>query len=201
VGPLPFVSAAQAAALTLGLSPEALPREGSGSFVFDAGHLAPLGDGAPLRYSVGVEEGLGYDPAALASFVDGVLSDPRSWVGEGHAFRRVPRGGVKIVLATPETVDWACAPLETEGEVSCARNGYIAINLLRWEQAVPHWEGSLWEYRIYIINHEVGHYLGLRHDNRCGGAGMAAPVMMQQSYFLDGCVGNGWPDPTRDNPR
>ena len=99
------------------------------------------------------------------------------------------------MLATPETVDWACAPLDTEGEVSCARNGYIAINLLRWEHAVPHWNATLEEYRKYVINHEFGHYLGERHDNRCAAPGALAPVMMQQTYDLHGCTGNAWPYP------
>lgn len=181
--------------LTLGLPLEALPREGSGDFVFAADRAPLVGSTDPRAYSVGVEAGLGYDVAALAAFVDGVLADPRSWSGQGQGFYRVPRGGIKIVLATPETVDWACAPLDTEGEVSCARNGYIAINLLRWEHAVPHWDAGLEEYRRYVINHEMGHYLGQRHDNTCAAPGAPAPVMMQQTYDLHGCAGNAWPSP------
>ena len=47
-------------------------------------------------------------------------------------------------------------------------------------------------HRSYLVNHEVGHYLGQGHVG-CPQPGNKAPVMMQQSIDLGGCVRNAWP--------
>ena len=45
-----------------------------------------------------------------------------------------------------------------------------------------------------VINHEVGHRLGhIDNEMTCAGAGQAAPLMQEQSIFLDGCAINEYP--------
>lgn len=167
-----------------------------GEFLPAAGAAAPVGSGALRTYDVEVEARTGVDPVGFASAVDAILADPRSWIGDGSvAFQRVPTGGsFTITLATPPTTDQICLPLNTAGRLSCREGDRVIINLTRWLEGTTDWDGSLEDYRAMVINHEVGHALGHGHLG-CPGPGQLAPVMMQQTKGLDGCVGNPWPFP------
>jgi hypothetical protein len=70
----------------------------------------------------------------------------------------------------------------------------VILNVNRWAGATSWWPAPLKTYRRYLVNHEVGHYLGYGHVS-CPGAGRLAPVMQQQTISLGGCVANGWPYP------
>jgi hypothetical protein len=146
-----------------------------------------------FTYTVEVEQGVPVNPAVLASVVDATLSDKRSWVGEGYTFQRVTSGaGHRILLAAPATVDRLCAPLDTGGEVSCRNGGYVVLNAKRWLIGAATYGPDLANYRRYMINHEVGHALGHGHL-QCPGPGRLAPVMLQQTLGLHGCLPNPWP--------
>jgi hypothetical protein len=67
------------------------------------------------------------------------------------------------------------------------------VNLRRWLLGSPTFAGTPAEYRHLIINHEVGHEIGIRTHMGCPGPGRPAPVMMQQIKGLNGCVSNAWP--------
>ena len=97
-------------------------------------------------------------------------------------------------MATPATTDRLCAPLNTRGELSCRNGGVVALNAVRWQLGSLAYDGGLRGYRRYVVNHEVGHALGNGHA-ACPGPGQPAPVMLQQTVRLDGCVPNAWPYP------
>ncbi|MFN3219737.1 MAG: DUF3152 domain-containing protein [Acidimicrobiales bacterium] len=180
---------------------EDLPTSGSGEFVGAPGASEPIGAAPYRRFAVAVETDIGVDVLELAAFVDTVLSDERSWIGDGvTGFERVSSDqpvDFIIVVATPATVDRLCAPLQTAGRYSCAANGWVALNLHRWMTATPEWPASLDMYRHYLVNHEVGHYiLGPDHPG-CPEPGALAPIMMQQTIDLAGCRPNGWVFPRR----
>lgn len=156
-------------------------------------------DGSPLiEFSIEVDPDLATElsEAAFTAFVIETLSDERSWGARGVGFRLVEEGGLfTMTVATPSRVDQLCAPLQTNGFFSCARNGWVAFNSNRWFGATDSWPADLETYRRYLINHEVGHYLlGPSHAS-CPGQGEPAPVMMQQTKGLGGCVPNGWVEP------
>lgn len=154
-----------------------------------------MGIGGPIRtYTVGVEEGLALDPAAVATIVDGILGDERSWIGILNVrLQRVETSpNTRIVIATPSTVDRLCAPLPTKGVLSCFRSPYVVLNVDRWVQGAATWGGDIDGYRGYLVNHEFGHFLGRQHVS-CPGAGLLAPVMVQQTISLGGCLPNAWP--------
>jgi hypothetical protein len=167
-----------------------------GAFTPAAGQSAVAGTGDLVTYTVEVEDAVGYSADEFARIVDATLADHRSWIADGSvSFQRVPADGqVRIVLATPATVDGLCLPLDTAGLYSCHQGGTVALNSERWLHGTVDWPGPLVEFRHYAVNHEVGHAIGHGHDT-CPGAGQPAPVMMQQSKGLNGCLPNGWPFP------
>jgi hypothetical protein len=169
------------------------PITSSGRFDPAPGTGEVRGAGDVHTYSVEVEEGSQVAPDQLAAIVDVILADPRGWTAEGYAFQRVPSGGsFTISLATPATTDAICLPLDTAGRFSCHEGHRVVLNLTRWNQGTADLALDLNGYRAEVVNHEVGHELGLGHVG-CAGPGRFAPVMMQQSKGLDGCVANPWP--------
>jgi hypothetical protein len=120
------------------------------------------------------------------------LYEPEGWTRSGVSFCANPTDpDVEIVLALPDTVDELCAPINTGGEVSCAINGRAVINFKRWTQATKAWE-RIEDYRRYVINHEVGHAMGMIHRHNCTRSGKA-PLMMQQSRDRVKCEPNSYP--------
>ncbi|WP_127097450.1 DUF3152 domain-containing protein [Brachybacterium saurashtrense] len=146
-------------------------------------------------YAVRVEDGIGIDADEAATEIAAVLADERGWQDrEDVVFQQVAspeEAEFTISLASPPTVDEMCLPARTGGLWSCRIGPDVALNSDRWLLATPTYE-DLAEYRAYMVNHEVGHFLGFGHAD-CGGEGRRAPVMLQQSIDLQGCVPNAWP--------
>ncbi len=148
-----------------------------------------------FNISIQVEFGLNLDPNCLLNMVIGVLNDPRGWATvEDKSFQIVKKedADLNIVFAKPETVDDLCYPLQTNGIFSCRNEKNVVINIFRWTSGAKDFGNDLSTYRIYLINHEVGHFLGWGHSG-CPSEMALAPVMMQQSKSTDGCIPNGWP--------
>lgn len=168
---------------------------GNGALRLVPGASAVGGRGSLRRYTVEVEGGLAGDPASFAAAVQRVLSDPRGWGGGGRlSFQRVSSGPVsfRVVLASPATTDRLCRPLRTGGIFSCYMGGRVVLNAMRWMAGADAYAGDLASYRIYMVNHEVGHALGHGHSYTCGAGGLAH-VMIQQTKGLRGCRRNPWP--------
>ncbi len=179
-----------------------VPTTGAGTFtvLHVPGHDSDRA-GRTVHYTVEVEDGLGVDAREFASRVRDILTDRRGWETEdGIHFVKVSpaeaAAGAEvedhITLASPTTVDRLCAPLQTQGQVSCWNGRRSVINVRRWLLGVPAYAGDLEHYRDYLVNHEVGHALGHQHRG-CPGAGKRAPVMLQQTHGLQGCTRWSWP--------
>jgi hypothetical protein len=101
---------------------------------------------------------------------------------------------VRILLATPGTVDKMCGSigLKTVGQYSCRYSNIILINLRRWLRGASGFPIDLAGYHTMVINHEMGHQLGFKHM-LCPSAGTLAPVMMQETINIGGCLPNIYP--------
>ena len=176
--------------------------QGAGTLSVVDGTSAIHGNGPLERFVVEVEDGTEVDGSQFAAAVEGTLGDPRSWGNGGQlSFQRVGAAEAaagaydfRVSLVSPGSMERYCPGVGTGGYTSCRYGERAVINLARWETAVPDYAGDIATYRLYVVNHEVGHALGHGHE-QCPGPGLPAPVMEQQTLGLQGCVKNPWPYP------
>jgi Protein of unknown function (DUF3152) len=149
-----------------------------------------------IRYRVLIEKGLEDLTTGFTKDVARILTDENGWARSGIRFKRVNEGyDLTVVLAMPASVDRLCRPLRTGGSLSCAIGGRANINAERWLYGAETWGDDVIGYHSYLINHEVGHVMGLGHA-KCPSEGAPAPIMLPQTKLLDGCTANGAPTPT-----
>jgi Protein of unknown function (DUF3152) len=155
------------------------------------------GSGVEYRFTVAIEKGLPIDARSFARTVERILFSPRGWTAGGaRSFRRVTSGPIdfRVTLASRRTTDALCWPAVTNGLFSCHNAGRVVINAWRWTTGAGSYGRRLGRYRIYVVNHEVGHALGHGHLG-CPAAGERAPVMMPQTKGVGSCAANPWPLP------
>ncbi|MEV7126070.1 DUF3152 domain-containing protein [Streptomyces sp. NPDC093260] len=180
--------------------------KGPGKFETVPGFAKAPGTGRKYTYRVDIEQGLGLEGRLFADAVQKTLNDHRSWAhGGARTFERISSGrpDFVITLASPGTTAVWCAKSgldTTEDNVSCdsAATERVMINAYRWAQGSQTYGDAMYAYRQMLINHEVGHRLGHNHVT-CQKDGALAPVMQQQTKFLDHdgihCLPNAWPYP------
>ncbi|KUH38317.1 hypothetical protein ATE80_13470 [Streptomyces kanasensis] len=177
--------------------PRSVPLTGAGTFTTARATGAEVGTGTLRRYRVQVEDGTGIPAADAAHEIERILAHPRGWAAHGRGrFQLVTEDADFVIrIATPKTADRLCLAqgLDTRGEYNCETTEGVVVNLKRWLLGSPTFTGTPAEYRHLIINHEIGHEIGLRSHMTCPGPGEPAPVMMQQIKGLRGCVSNAWP--------
>ncbi|MFJ1749167.1 DUF3152 domain-containing protein [Streptomyces sp. NPDC088116] len=174
-----------------------VPASGPGTFTTAQAQGAKAGSGPLRRYRVQVEDGIDVSASGAATEIQRILAHPRGWAAHGRGSFQLVSSNADFVIriATPATADKLCLAqgLDTGGELNCETTDGVVVNLRRWLLGSPTFDGPPADYRHLIINHEVGHEIGIRQHLGCAGPGRLAPVMMQQIKGLDGCRANAWP--------
>ena len=148
-----------------------------------------------INFSLKIDSTLGLKVDCIGNLITSILNDTRGWVKVTEKEFQLVEGTEKefeFIFASPEKTDELCYPLETNGIYSCRNEDQIIINFFRWVNGAIDFGSDLETYRLYLINHEVGHILGWGHVG-CPKEGALAPVMMQQSKSTMGCRPYGWP--------
>jgi len=183
----------------------AYSEQGNGAFIVQPGSAPGVGSGKVWKYDIDVEGGItGVDTADFANVVFTTLLDTRSWIGGGNAaLQRVAtaaQADFHVTLTSSMTVRTLCG-YTIQVETSCydAAHKRVVLNVARWVRGDLAYVGDLQTYRIYMVNHEVGHAIGHMHSHQCLANGLA-PVMMQQTLGLKSengkiCQANPWPYP------
>lgn len=137
--------------------------------------------------------------------IKNILFDKRGWRKLGYNFTFVSPTYFDIIqdktvykltirLSSNDTIENQCGFHEIQ--LSCfdptVSPNEILINYDRWKNGSKPSKLDLENYRIYVINHEVGHALGRLHAE-CPCVGCKVPVMKQQTISIDDCSPNPWP--------
>lgn len=144
-----------------------------------------------ITYDVRVRGAVQTDAGDFARVAARTFHDRRGWsLGGSVRFTQVPSGGAfTLWLAAPSSMRSFSSVCSAQYSCRVGRN--VIINDERWRTGTASWP-AVREYRQYVLNHELGHWLGLGHVS-CSGPGAPASVMQQQSKGLGGCRSATWP--------
>jgi len=154
-----------------------------------------------ITYRVATRGPVSADVGEFERHVAATLADDRGWsLGGPLSFQQTTGpADFTIWLSTAGSLPSFSSGCSVQW--SCRAGPNVVINEDRWLGASWTWPYGLRSYRHYVVNHEVGHWLGLGHAG-CPGPGERAPVMVQQSKggsILGPCRFNVWP--TEDERR
>ena len=150
-----------------------------------------------------VDPDIKYSPSQFLNKVKKVLLDKDGWERVANvkfifvtpsAFAKIKtKNKIPIRLSLNRTISRECGFRLSE-QLSCCdmSSKEIWLNFTRWRDGAPASKLSLYKYRDYMINHEVGHALGRLHAN-CPCPGCPAPIMMQHTITIGKCSPNNKP--------
>ncbi len=186
--------------------------------------MIPLKPPVFISYSIAVAKNIDFAAEEFKNIVQYILQHNKGWKSYGYDFEycenskesktlknsknETPKKHVHITLCNPEDVKKACGT----STLSCydPSTDKIYINYRNWNGGSKS-DLSTADYRIYVINHEMGHALGFEHTKcpalvdaakYCSLASNlgtnSASIMQQMSKgpeHIAPCKSNMWPLP------
>lgn len=158
--------------------------------------------------NISIDADLSFSTKDELRFIDEVkdiLMDERGWKSKGYDFVFVSKSvfnkihvtgkslKFKLRLTRNETIFRECGFEKMSCYNPTVKPPNVLINYYRWMNGSKYSKLSLKGYRIYVINHEVGHALGRGHIKSCECEDCYVPVMMQQTISIGKCKPNPWP--------
>ena len=140
-----------------------------------------------LKYKVSIDQDIKRNLKNFKNIIDKILSNKKSWP---HKFIQNDYNyDFQIILTPAKKIKKIC---DFKG-LSCTDmySNIIYINNYRWTKGSKPSKLSLNDYRIYLINHEVGHILGIGHTNPI--KNQKVSVMVQQTLGIGDSKPNPWP--------
>jgi len=131
-----------------------------------------------LRYKVSIDSNIKRSLKNFKKDIHYILSHKKSW--KINFIQDDLKFDFEITLTSANKIKKAC---KFTG-LSCADTSHkkIYINNFRWIKGAKLSELSLKNYRIYLINHEVGHILGFSHAKPI--RNQKVPVMNQHTLGI-----------------
>jgi predicted Zn-dependent protease len=148
-----------------------------------------------LYYKIEFDNTLNLKRNLIINKIVEILNNKKGWYKLGYKFHYLETEEKKsnnfIIKIVPQHfIEKECS---MKG-LSCAdtSKNIIYINFNRWKNGSSKSKLNVQDYRVYLINHEVGHILGRSH-NKCGNPNTKVPVMVQQTLGIQKCKPNPWP--------
>jgi hypothetical protein len=139
--------------------------------------------------------------SAFNQLIASVYANPRGWSLDGQVTFQHASSGCNFTVWLSSSAQMHTFGAICDSTWDCNIGTNVVANFDRWEHGTSSWNavhpgGAITDYRTMLINHETGHQLGFYDSYTCGGKGQPAPIMLQQSIDLKGCIFNIWPLPS-----
>ena len=153
-----------------------------------------------------VDSDVDYSLELFTKKVQNILNSKKGWKLKGYKFffvsplifEKLSKHNTKIILrlSKNKTISKECE-FDINEKLSCYNPTInppnININFYRWINGSKASKLNIKDYRVYVINHEIGHALGRGHITDCINKDDPAPIMMQQTVSIGKCSPNIWP--------
>lgn len=150
-----------------------------------------------------VDSDVEYSPKLFSKKIIKTLKDPEGWESvdkirfkyvSPKKFKEIrSKNKIFIRLSTNRTISDICG-FDPKERLSCCDmlTREVFINFHRWKHGAKPSKLNIYDYREYVINHEVGHAIGRLHTG-CPCMGCSAPIMMQHTISIGKCSPNSKP--------